>query len=51
MDNKVNIASGASYVSFLTGRRSKGKQVKLLHDLVTVIAEHYAIRWIIRRSH
>ena len=37
------MANGASYVSLLTGRRVKGKQVKFLHDLVTVIAERYTI--------
>jgi hypothetical protein len=27
-----------------SGRRVKGKQVKILHDLVTVMEERYAIR-------
>lgn len=40
-EQKLNKASGAFSVN--SGRKVKGKQVKILHDLVTVIAERYTI--------
>ena len=42
--SKFNKADGAFYADTTAGRRVKGKQVKILHDLVTVIAERYTFR-------